>query len=303
MARNDLTAAGDRAPVTVIGLGAMGRALATTFVAAGHPTTVWNRTPGRAPSLEARGALVATSMAEAVAASPVAIICVLDRGAVESVLDFAGEAVAGATIVNLTSSTPEDARAVAARATSAGARYLDGKILVPTPLVGADDALFLYSGDRSVFDEHVATLRTVGPDADFLGEDHGLAALYDLAMLDVFFAGMAAFLHASALVGADGISAAAFLPYADRVTMVLPATMAGLADEVDRSEHSGEQDNLVMDGAAIAHIVEASTARGLDASLPGAVLDLVRAAIAAGHGRDGFSRIVDLLRNRRPAAA
>lgn len=36
------------APVTVLGLGPMGRALASAFLAAGHPVTVWNRTPGRA---------------------------------------------------------------------------------------------------------------------------------------------------------------------------------------------------------------------------------------------------------------
>ncbi|MGW4356883.1 NAD(P)-binding domain-containing protein, partial [Nocardia sp. NPDC004582] len=34
-------------PVTVLGLGAMGRALAGRFAHAGIPVTVWNRTPGR----------------------------------------------------------------------------------------------------------------------------------------------------------------------------------------------------------------------------------------------------------------
>lgn len=34
-----------RAKVTVLGLGPMGAALASAFLAAGHPTTVWNRTP------------------------------------------------------------------------------------------------------------------------------------------------------------------------------------------------------------------------------------------------------------------
>ncbi|HUR05444.1 MAG TPA: NAD(P)-binding domain-containing protein, partial [Nonomuraea sp.] len=35
-------------PVTVIGMGMMGRALATAFMNAGHPTTIFNRTPGKA---------------------------------------------------------------------------------------------------------------------------------------------------------------------------------------------------------------------------------------------------------------
>ncbi|MFD0853266.1 NAD(P)-binding domain-containing protein, partial [Actinomadura adrarensis] len=33
----------DRAPVTVVGLGPMGAAMAAAFLANGHPTTVWNR--------------------------------------------------------------------------------------------------------------------------------------------------------------------------------------------------------------------------------------------------------------------
>jgi 3-hydroxyisobutyrate dehydrogenase-like beta-hydroxyacid dehydrogenase len=46
----------DFTPATVVGLGAMGHALAVQLIAAGHPTTVWNRTPGKAVALIARGA-------------------------------------------------------------------------------------------------------------------------------------------------------------------------------------------------------------------------------------------------------
>jgi 3-hydroxyisobutyrate dehydrogenase-like beta-hydroxyacid dehydrogenase len=54
--------------VSVIGLGAMGRALAAAFLSAGHRTTVWNRTGGRAGDLVGKGAIEAATVAEAVAA-------------------------------------------------------------------------------------------------------------------------------------------------------------------------------------------------------------------------------------------
>ncbi|MFC7468445.1 NAD(P)-binding domain-containing protein [Actinomadura keratinilytica] len=57
------------AAVTVLGLGRMGGALAAAFLAAGHPTTVWNRSPGKADALVVRGARRAGSVAEAVAAA------------------------------------------------------------------------------------------------------------------------------------------------------------------------------------------------------------------------------------------
>jgi 3-hydroxyisobutyrate dehydrogenase-like beta-hydroxyacid dehydrogenase len=172
--------------------------------------------------------------------------------------------------------------------------------MVPTPLVGTDDGWVLYGGDRAVFDDHVATLRTLGPDADRLGDDPGLAALYDLGMLDVFFNGMAAFLHAVALVGADGVPAAGFLPYADRITDLLRGVMVELAEQVDQHRHDGAEDNLAMEGTGLDHIVEASAARGIDTSVPATVRTLVRAAVAAGHGDDSFSRVIDVLRT--PAA-
>ncbi|MFD0888709.1 NAD(P)-binding domain-containing protein, partial [Streptosporangium algeriense] len=37
--------------LTLLGLGAMGTALAQAWLAAGHRLTVWNRTPGRAEAL------------------------------------------------------------------------------------------------------------------------------------------------------------------------------------------------------------------------------------------------------------
>ncbi len=292
---------GPPAPVTVLGLGAMGGALARAFLAAGHPTTVWNRSPARAEALARAGAVVAAGVPEAAAASPLTVVCLLDTAAVDAVLGAAGDALAGSTVVNLTSSTPEDARAVGGRVVAAGARHLDGAVMVPTPMVGTDDALVLYAGDAAAFAAHRTTLAALGGELDLLGDDPGLAAVHDLGMLDVFFAGMTAFLHAAAVVGADGVRAGAFLPYARRVLALLGPTFAQLARDVDGGEFPGDEDTLDMELAALEHVVATSRARGVDPSVAGAARDLVRAAVAAGHGEDGFSRVVTLLRSG-PAA-
>jgi 3-hydroxyisobutyrate dehydrogenase-like beta-hydroxyacid dehydrogenase len=276
----------------------MGRALAGAFLAANHPTTVWNRTPGRSAALESAGARVASSPADAVAASSLTVACVLDPPSVGAVLDALDDDLSGATIVNLTTSVPDDARVLAARVASSGGRYLDGKIMVTTSMIGTDDGFIIYSGDSTVFDDHADTLRALGGDADFLGADAGLASLYDLAMLDIFFNGMTAFLHAAALVGVDGVTARTFLPYADRVVDVLRATMVELADAVDLSLHPGDEDNLEMETKALDHIVELSATSQIDTTLPAAVRELGRTAVAAGHGGDGFSRVIDILRRR-----
>ncbi|AVZ74581.1 hypothetical protein SLUN_22845 [Streptomyces lunaelactis] len=48
-------------PVSVVGLGIMGTALAAAFLKAGHPTTVWNRSAAKTGPLVAQGALPARS--------------------------------------------------------------------------------------------------------------------------------------------------------------------------------------------------------------------------------------------------
>src|SRR5688572_23237611 len=103
--------------LTLLGLGAMGTALARTWLSAGHPMTVWNRTPERAEPLAADGAKVAGTAAEAVAANHLIVVCLLDDASVGETL--ADVDLSGKDLVNLTTSTPAQARA---RAEWAGAR-------------------------------------------------------------------------------------------------------------------------------------------------------------------------------------
>src|SRR5262245_44218064 len=109
------------APVTVLGLGAMGTALASALLRAGHPTTVWNRSPGRGADLVELGAVRAATPAEAAAAGDLVLVCTTDYAAARSVLDAAGAAVSGRVLVNIATGSPEEAHAMAARASGYGA--------------------------------------------------------------------------------------------------------------------------------------------------------------------------------------
>lgn len=99
--------------VTMLGLGAMGSALATALLAAGHSVTVWNRTPGRDTDLVARGARAAGSVREAVTASPAVVACLLKHRSVHETFDPVVDALRGRTMVNLTTTTPNEARELA----------------------------------------------------------------------------------------------------------------------------------------------------------------------------------------------
>lgn len=285
--------------VTVIGLGTMGRALAGAFLAAGHPTTVWNRTAGRGDELMAKGAVQAPSAADAVRASALTVVSLVDYDAAEAVLApvaRAGSFEGGRVLVNLTSDTPERSRSAAVWAAEHGIPYLDGSVMVPTTLVGGPEALIFYSGDRSAFDAHEDALRALGGRATFLDGDPGLAAVYDLAMLDFFYTAMSGLVHAFALAGADGVKATELAPFLDTISGILPPLAAAMAQQVDSGSHPGELGNLAMETAGIDHILHTARARGLDVTVLEAVRGIAGRAVEKGYGGDDWSRTIDEVR-------
>ncbi len=287
--------------VAVLGLGPMGTAVAAALVAAGLQTIVWNRTPSRAEPLREHGVAVASTPGDAVRLADVTFAVLRDHRTTRDVLaSVEPAALARTVVVNAASATPVEAEETARWAAGTGVRVLAAAIMVPTPVIGTEHASVLYAGDHELFHRHRDVLAALGGDPTYVGADPGRASLLDVAMLEVFFAGMTAFLHAAAMVGASGMTAVDFLPFARTMVDVLPGTMAGLAEAVDAGEHPGTEDRLAMELAALEHVRDTSARAGLDARLPDLLRDLAADAVRAGHGEDGWSRVVDQLRGRRP---
>ncbi|GGN77031.1 6-phosphogluconate dehydrogenase [Streptomyces albiflavescens] len=291
---NDL----ESTPVAVLGLGAMGRALAAAFLRAGHPTTVWNRSPGKDGDLAAQGAVRAVSAAEAVRAADLVVVCVVDHDAAQSVIEASAGDLPGRVLVNLTSDTPERSRTTAAWANERGIDYLDGSIMVPIPVVGQPEALIFYSGPRAAYEKYEGALKSLGGRPAYLGEDQGLAAVYDLALLDFFYSGMAGLVHAFALAEADGVPAASLAPYLDTIAAILPPIAAGTAQDIDAGSYPGAAANLGMMAAGAGHVLEAAEHRGLDVSTLRSVKEIADRAIARGHAADSWASTIEVVRAR-----
>ncbi|NEB37059.1 NAD(P)-binding domain-containing protein [Streptomyces sp. SID14515] len=286
------------APVTVLGLGDMGRSLAGAFLAAGHPTTVWNRSAGKGEDLVARGAVRAASAEEAVRASGLVVVCLVDYDASDAVLEPLAEALQGRVLVNLTSDTPARSRQTAAWAEKHSLSYLDGTIMVPVDVVGSADALVFHSGDRAAFEAHEATLKALGAPATFLGEDHGLAAAYDMAMLDFFYGAMGGLVHAFALARAEGVDGASLAPYLNTIAAILPPIAAHTAAGADSRDYTPDGANLAMMAASVDHILHTSKDHGLDVSQLAALKGVTDRAIAKGHGPESWTSIIEVLAGR-----
>ncbi|MGI5132009.1 NAD(P)-dependent oxidoreductase [Pseudonocardia sp. CA-107938] len=282
-------------PVTLIGLGPMGQAMVRSLLAAGHPVTVWNRTPARAEPLVVEGAVLAATPGEALAANELVILSLTDYQAMYDILGPAEDALRGRVVVNLSSDSPGRTREAAAWLAERGAELVVGGVMVPAVLVGKPEAMVFYSGPAAAYEAHVDTLRVLGR-PDYRGTDPGLAQLYYQALLDIFLSYLAAYTHATALLGAAGVDAATFLPYATAFSDTLSYYISDTARAFDNGEHPGDAGNAAMMGATADHIVAASREAGIDAALPLAVKSLYDRTVAAGRGKDSWTATIEVMR-------
>ncbi|GAA2886911.1 NAD(P)-dependent oxidoreductase [Streptosporangium fragile] len=288
-------AADNRSPVTVIGLGAMGRALAGAFLDNGHPTTVWNRTAGKGGELAGRGATVAATVTEAITASPLTVVCVLDHRAVREVLDPVAGSLVGRTLVNLTNGTPCQARETARWAAAHGADYVDGGIMAVPPMIGRPESLVLYSGSPEAFTAHEPAFGALGT-ALYLGADAGRASLYDIALLSAMYGMFGGFFHAVAMVGTEKVPAAEFTPLVVSWLNAMIAGLPAMAKAVDSGDHSTADSNLEMQATAYVNLLDASRDQGVSTELVEPMRELLDRGVTAGRGGGDISALIDLLR-------
>lgn len=284
--------------ISIIGLGAMGTALASALLDAGNATTVWNRTSARTDALVARGARRADTVAGAIAASDVIILCLTDYAAVEATLADVGTTLAGKTILNLTNGRPEEVRAVAARLEAYGARYLDGGIMATPPMIGTPDAFILYSGSADAFEKAREQLAAFGQ-SHYLGEDPVLAAVSDLALLSAMYGLFGGYLHATALAGSVGFTATQFLPLVEPWLAAMMTALPDYAERIDSGDHARDvMSNLSMQSVAISNIVAASRSQGIDPAFMEPIERLAKARLAGGFGSDEISGIIEAMRRK-----
>lgn len=87
-------------------------------------------------------------------------------------------------------------------------------------------------------------------------------------------------------------------PFARGIAEILPPIFEEIAEEAANGVFPGDGNPITSAASSMAHIVHASEAHGIDASVMRAVEGLTRRAIGLGHGADGFGRVADLLSRR-----
>lgn len=285
--------------VSVLGLGYMGSALARAFLAKQQAVTVWNRTASKALPLAAAGAHVAASVAEAIAASDVIVVCVLDYAASDALLHTAELAAQlhGKTVIQLTTGTPQEARTGAAWATQHGVAYLDGAIMDAPQAIGTPACTLLYAGPQAVFDRYKPLLLSLGGQTLFLGERPGQAAALEGSLLSFLYASWLGFLHGAALCDSEGLSLEQYLSTTlHMLASPLTPLMKSSAEMIRQRRYTSAVASLHANTAALEHIVQFSAENGVARALPACLVAALKQAVAAGYGEDDLAAVFEIFR-------
>jgi 3-hydroxyisobutyrate dehydrogenase-like beta-hydroxyacid dehydrogenase len=139
--------------IAFLGLGIMGRPMASNLVKAGHEVTVWNRSAGK----EVEGAKTAASPADAAREAEVIWLCVADTKAVESVL-FGPQGVNesltdGQIIVDSSTISPTATRQFAQRVSAKGVQYVDAPVTGSKIAAEGGTLIFIVGGEESTIEK------------------------------------------------------------------------------------------------------------------------------------------------------
>lgn len=285
--------------ITVLGLGSMGQTLARLYLDKGYRVTVWNRTAGKADALVARGAVAARSAAEAVRASPVALMCVYDYRAADAILAMEGVAAAldGRLLVQLTTGSPQDARDAEAWAHRQGASYLEGAIQAAPDQMGQPDTPILVSGAEAVFRAAEPLLGVLGGGIVYLGGKASAAAAMDLATLSTIYGTLLGFLHGARVAEHEGFDVAEY----GRIVAGIMPTFAGFLQHEGGVVQSGDfaisQSPMRISIEATQRILQTAQQAGINTEFPAFAAGLFRRADAAGLGGEEVAALIKLLRS------
>jgi 3-hydroxyisobutyrate dehydrogenase-like beta-hydroxyacid dehydrogenase len=260
-----MTQSNQRPSVSVLGLGNMGGAFARALLAAGCNVTVWNRSSTKSEPFVAAGAKIASSAAEAVASSPLTIVCLIDKASTAQFMQSkdAIAAVKGRTVVDVSTGSVAEARAAADRIGAAGAKYLDGGNLCYPRDIGKAESVMLFAGSTNAFNEHRSTLAVLAGSPRHVGEDPGAAATAYHALWSYYFGALTAFFEGAALSATAGMPITKFAELSAIMIAKLPEGLEDAAERISSGNMAGDQATIdayiegliiVRDTFASAHV-------------------------------------------------
>lgn len=157
-----------------IGVGIMGKQMASNLMKKGYRLTVYNRSKKSVEELRSQGADVASTPSEIAAKSDIVIDMVTDAPDVEQVIFGENGVIEGArpglVMIDMSTNSPEVAQSISSRLAEKSADFLDA------PVTGGDKGAregtltIMVGGKREVFDRCKPVFEGMGKEIVYMGE-------------------------------------------------------------------------------------------------------------------------------------
>jgi 3-hydroxyisobutyrate dehydrogenase-like beta-hydroxyacid dehydrogenase len=284
--------------VSVIGLGSMGSTLARELLRNGYRVTVWNRTSAKAEPLVQDGAVLAHNPASAVAESPIVVVCVDDYDTTRKILDMkdVAPALAGRTLVQLSTGSPQDARDSEAWARGLDAEYLDGAILATPSQMGRADTTIFVSGADSTFRKNEPLFKSLGGNIIYLGEQVGSASALDSAVLSFLFGGILGFFHGSLICESEGIRVDSFGAMVADIAPVIGEMIKRQGEVIQTGTYEKPEASVRICAKAFELYMRQAREARINSDFPKFGLGIFKKAMAAGYGEEAVGAVIKALR-------
>ena len=157
--------------LSIVGLGNMGSAIARCLADNRKSITIWNRSPDKMKPLIELGAVPATTIGEAVSASPITIVCTKTHKTTTDMLSPIGRELAGKTIIDLSTGGVEEAKELVDMLVASGAQWQIGMINAYPSGIGNADTAILCAGPRQAWDRTCDVIKILGAASAHVGTE------------------------------------------------------------------------------------------------------------------------------------
>jgi 3-hydroxyisobutyrate dehydrogenase len=268
--------------IAYFGTGLLGAGFVRRLLENGHQVNVWNRSPEKARALEADGAIVCATPADAVRGVEQLHLTLADDASVDAVLEPIADAIDATTwIVDHTTTAPTPTAERIARWNARGKRFVHAPVFMGPANTREGTGFMLISGDAAQIDTLAPLLATMTGKLVRLGDAPERAAAFKLFGNLAIISMIAALGDVNRLAHATGVSTADAMALFDTFNpgASLPMRAAKIA-----SGDLTPSFELTMARKDVRLMIEEAARHGVDLAVMPAVAALMDGAIAAGDG-------------------
>jgi 3-hydroxyisobutyrate dehydrogenase len=281
--------------VSFIGTGLMGRPMAERLLTAEYEVTVYNRSREKAEPLAAKGARIAGSAREAIAAGAATVFMVRDGAAVRDLLAEGGSFpdLTGKTVIQMSTIASAESEALAADVRQAGGDYLEAPVLGSVPQATDGSLMVMVGGAPESFARWRDLLRRFGPEPRLVGPV-GHASALKLALNQLIGSVTAAQSLSLGLVRRKGIDVDVYLDILRHSPLYSVTFDSKLPQILARDfSHTNFPAALLLKDLDL--VRAEAVALGLDSTALEGVRAVVNKTVDAGRGREDYSALYEVI--------